>query len=79
MPSSTLTLGKIPVDPPLHESASTTPKYWKERYPMLLATMSAATGKAVTDVADILVDFARTPLAHDGDVTARFMKEHVAA
>lgn len=79
MSSNALTLDKVPVDPPQHESASTTPSYWKERYPMLLATMSAATGKAVSDVADILVSFARTPLAHDGDVTVRFMKEHVAA
>ena len=78
MNSKALTLAKIPVNPVRHESASTTADYWRRRYPALLATMSAATGKAVSEVADILVTLARTPFAHDGAVTLRFMQEHVA-
>ena len=79
MTSNSLTLAKVPVAPPQHESASTNIQYWRDRYPMLLATMSAMTGKATKEVAEILVAFARVPFTSDGDATARFMREVVAS
>lgn len=79
MNSNRLSLAKVPASTPIHESASTNVAYWEDRYPMLLATMSGATGKAVTTVANILVSYARTPLTSDGAATQRFMQEHISA
>lgn len=75
MSAEALTLTKAP----RHQSASTNHDYWAERYPMMVASMVAVTGKPSSEVIGTLVQMAETPFANDGAVISRFTNEHISA